>query len=224
MQKFFDHLDHGHLRDFLDRRVRDGVLRRAIDKWLKAGVLEDGCVTHPDSGTPQGGVISPLLANIYLHEVVDTWFETQIKPRLAGRAALFRYADDFVIVFTSERDARRVLETLPKRLGRYGLSLHPDKTRLVDFRRPPFPRRGKRAGKRPRPGTLDLLGFTHFWGLSRRGFWVVWSVDASVTIPAWDRHGLERLVRYCARPPLSRQRLGRLNDETLVYSLRKPTL
>jgi group II intron reverse transcriptase/maturase len=173
IRKFFDHLDHGHLRDFLDRRVRDGVLRRAIDKWLKAGVLEYGCVRHPDSGTPQGGVISPLLANIYLHEVVDTWFETQIKPRLAGRASLIRYADDFVIVFTSERDARRVLETLPKRVGRYGLSLHPDKTRLIDFRRPPFPKRGKHARKWPRPGTFDLLGFTHFWGLSRRGIWAV---------------------------------------------------
>jgi RNA-directed DNA polymerase len=173
IRKFFDHLDHGHLRDFLDRRVRDGVLRRAIDKWLKAGVLEDGCVRHPDSGTPQGGVISPLLANIYLHEVVDTWFEAQIKPRLAGRASLIRYADDFVIVFTSERDARRVLETLPKRVGRYGLSLHPDKTRLIDFRRPPFPKRGKHARKWPRPGTFDLLGFTHAWGISRRGIWAV---------------------------------------------------
>jgi len=173
IRKFFDHLDHGHLRDFLDRRVRDGVLRRAIDKWLKAGVLEDGCFMYPDSGTPQGGVISPLLANIYLREVVDTWFDTQIKPRLAGRASLIRYADDFVIVFTSERDARRVFETLPKRAGRYGLSLHPDKTRLIDFRRPPFPRRGQRVRKGSRPGTFDLLGFTHFWGLSRRGFWVV---------------------------------------------------
>jgi group II intron reverse transcriptase/maturase len=173
IRKFFDHLDHGHLRDFLDRRVRDGVLRRAIDKWLKAGVLEDGCVRHPDSGTPQGGVISPLLANIYLHEVVDMWFETQIKPRLAGRASLFRYADDFVIVFTSERDARRVLETLPKRVGRFGLGLHPDKTRLIDFQRPPFPKREQHARKWPRPGTFDLLGFTHFWGISRRGFWAV---------------------------------------------------
>lgn len=173
IRKFFDHLDHGHLRDFLDRRVRDGVLRRAIDKWLKAGVMEDGCVSHPDNGTPQGGVISPLLANIYLHEVVDVWFETQIKPRLAGRATLLRYADDFVIVFASERDARRVLETLPKRLGRFGLSLHPEKTRLIDFRRPSPPRRGTRARIWCRPGTFDLLGFTHHWGLSHRGFWVV---------------------------------------------------
>lgn len=203
IRKFFDHLDHGHLRDFLDRRVRDGVLRRAIDKWLKAGVLEDGCVTHPDTGTPQGGVISPLLANIYLHEVVDTWFEHQIKPRLAGRASLFRYADDFVIVFTLEGDARRVLETLPKRLGRYGLSLHPEKTRLVDFRRPPFPKRGKRLAKGSRPGTFDLLGFTHSWAVSRRGVWIVQQTTARgrlsralKAIKLWCRYHRHRPVAW----------------------------
>jgi RNA-directed DNA polymerase len=89
-----DTLDHGHLRSFLDRRVRDGVLRRAIDKWLKAGVLEEGMLTHPDFGTPQGGVISPLLANIYLHEVLDRWFYETVQPRLDGKAVLVRYADD----------------------------------------------------------------------------------------------------------------------------------
>jgi group II intron reverse transcriptase/maturase len=91
---FFDSLDHGHLRGFLDQRVRDGVLRRAVDKWLKAGVMEAGVLTHPDAGTPQGGVVSPLLANVYLHEVLDRWFETQVRPRLVGRATLIRYADD----------------------------------------------------------------------------------------------------------------------------------
>jgi group II intron reverse transcriptase/maturase len=193
IQSFFDHLDHGHLRDFLDRRVRDGVLRRAIDKWLKAGVLESGCVAHPETGTPQGGVISPLLANIYLHEVVDTWFETQIKPRLTGRASLIRYADDFVMVFTSERDARRVLAILPKRLGRYGLRLHPDKTRLIDFRRPTFPEDGKSTGKRSRPATFDLLGFTHHWGLSRRGYWVVQRKTARRRLS----RSLKALNRWC---------------------------
>ena len=121
---FFDSLDHGHLRGFLDQRVRDGVLRRAIDKWLKAGVMEAGVLTHPDTGTPQGGVVSPLLANVYLHEVLDRWFETQVRPRLVGRATLIRYADDFVIAFSSEVDARRVSEVLPKRFGKYGLTLH----------------------------------------------------------------------------------------------------
>ena len=125
IQGFFDSLDHGHLRSFLDQRVRDGVLRRTIDKWLKAGVMEDGVVSFPDSGSPQGGVISPLLANVYLHEVLDDWFEKQVRPRLAGHAVLIRYADDVVIAFSSEADARRVMDVLPKRFGKYGLTPKP---------------------------------------------------------------------------------------------------
>ena len=109
------------------------MLLRLIGKWLKAGVLEDGSVTHPESGSPQGGVISPLLANVYLHEVLDAWFERTVKPRLQGRASLIRYADDAVLVFEREDDARRVLDVLPKRFGKYGLTLHPEKTRLVPF-------------------------------------------------------------------------------------------
>lgn len=168
VQRFFDTLDHGYLRSFLDRRVRDGVLRRAIDKWLKAGVLEAGVLTHPEAGTPQGGVISPLLANVFLHEVLDTWFEAQVKPRLSGRASLIRYADDFVLVFEREADARRVLDVLARRFGKYGLTLHPDKTRLVTFRRPL-----QRPTRAERPGTFDFLGFTHLWGISRKLAWVV---------------------------------------------------
>src|SRR5215468_9243455 len=136
IRKFFDTIDHGHLRELLKRRARDGVLLRLIGKWLNAGVLEDGCVTHPEAGSPQGGVVSPLLANAYLHEVLDTWFEQTVKPRLKGRAYLIRYADDAVLVFEQEGDARRVQEVLPKRFGKYGLALHPEKTRLVRFQRP----------------------------------------------------------------------------------------
>jgi RNA-directed DNA polymerase len=121
-QRFFDALDHRHLREIPSRRVRDGVLLRPIGKWLKAGVQEDGRITHPESGSPQGGVISPLLANAYLHEVLDTGFEQAVKPRLKGQAFLIRYADDAVLVFGSEEDARRVLEVLPKRFGKYGLA------------------------------------------------------------------------------------------------------
>ncbi len=171
IRSFFDELDHGHLRTFLDRRVRDGVIRRAIGKWLKAGVMGRGCVWHPETGTPQGGVISPLLANIYLHEVVDRWFEEEVKPRLRGRAVLVRYADDFVIVFADEHDARRVAEVLAKRLSRFGLRLHPEKTRLVPFRRPSWGSGGSRA---ERPGSFTFLGFTHFWGTGRKqGSWVL---------------------------------------------------
>jgi RNA-directed DNA polymerase len=169
IQKFFDTLDQAHLREFLQRRVRDGVLLRLIGKWLNAGVLEGETLTIPDEGTPQGGVISPLLANIYLHYVLDVWFKEEVQPRLRGRAFLIRYADDFVMGFACEEDARRVMEVLPKRFGKFGLTLHPDKTRLVPFQKP-SPHDQKRQS---RPGTFDLLGFTHFWGLSRRGFWVV---------------------------------------------------
>src|SRR6516164_7719137 len=133
IRKFFDTLDHAHLREFLKQRVRDGVLTRLIGKWLQAGVLEDGTVTYPEAGSPQGGVISPVLSNIFLHYVLDEWFEQAVKPRLRGRASLIRYADDFVIGFTDETDARRVLEVLPQRFGKYGLTLHPDKTRLIPF-------------------------------------------------------------------------------------------
>ena len=166
---FFDTVEGSHLRSFLDLRVRDGVIRRAIGKWMNAGVMEGGEVSYPQRGTPQGGVISPLLSNIYLHEVLDEWFEHEVKPRLRGRALEVRYADDAVLVFEHEDDARRVLAVLAKRLEKYGLRLHPDKTRVVDIRRP---------DKRPRGGTqrgrsVTMLGFTHYWGRSRKGRWVV---------------------------------------------------
>ncbi len=165
IEGFFDSLDHAQLRRFLDLRVRDGVLRRTIDKWLKAGVLVDGQLQRPKGGTPQGGVISPLLANLYLHEVLDTWMEREVLPRLRGRAVLIRYADDFVILFAREDDARRVQGVLPLRLGKYGLRLHAEKTRLVPFGRP---RRGA-----VEPHTFCFLGFTLYWGKSRKGAWVV---------------------------------------------------
>ncbi len=121
VRKFFETLDHRHLRSIVRKRVRDGMLLRLIDKWLKAGVMEDGTLAHPQTGTPQGGCVSPILANIYLHEVLDEWFLRQVAPRLVGRAHLIRYADDAVIIFEHERDARRVLDVLPKRLARYSL-------------------------------------------------------------------------------------------------------
>ncbi len=118
VRKFFDTMDHGYLRDLLRHRVRDGVLLRLIGKWLNAGVLEEGALSYPEAGSPQGGVISPVLANVYLHEVLDTWFAQQVEPRLKGRAFMVRYADDVVMVFSREDDARRVHEVLPKRFGK----------------------------------------------------------------------------------------------------------
>jgi group II intron reverse transcriptase/maturase len=172
IRKFFDNLEHRRLRQFLQLRVRDGVLLRLIDKWLKAGVMEDGSVSHPDSGTPQGGVVSPLISNVFLHYVLDKWFEQDVKPRMRQRAFLIRYADDFVIGFCDQRDAQRVMEVIPKRFGKYGLTVHPTKTKLVRF----LPPSSQKDGKKPpddRPGTFDFLGFTHYWARSRNGYWVV---------------------------------------------------
>ena len=169
IEDFFGSVDWGHLRSFLDRRVRDGVIRRAIGKWLNAGVMEAGELSYPQRGTPQGGVISPTLSNVYLQEVRDQWFEHEVKPRLRGRAFEVRYADDAVLVFEHEDDARRVLGVLAKRLEKYGLRLHPDKTRMVEFCRPSKSPRGGSQRER----SFAMLGFTHYWGRSRKGRWVV---------------------------------------------------
>jgi group II intron reverse transcriptase/maturase len=193
IRSFFDELDQGHLRAFLDRRVRDGVIRKAIGKWLQAGVLEEGRLRHDEKGTPQGGVISPLLANVYLHEVVDRWFVEEVQPRLRGRAVLVRYADDFVIVFANEHDAHRVNEVLPKRLERFGLRVHPEKTRLVSFRRPPW---GSDGTGPDGPGTFDFLGFTHYWGKGRkRGSWVAKRKTASSRFT----RAMKRAREWCRR-------------------------
>lgn len=200
IRKFFDTLDHAHLRKLLQRRVLDGVLTRLIGKWLKAGVMEDGSVSYPDAGSPQGGVISPLLANVYLHYVLDEWFAQEVQPRLRGRAHLVRYADDFVILFTHEEDSRRVLEVLPRRFEKFGLALHPDKTRLIPFH-PPCRKATDEKDDHP-PGTFDLLGFTHFWGKSRRGEWTVMQKTASKrlsravrSIAQWCRLNRHRPIR-----------------------------
>ena len=129
----FDSISHSNLRSFLDQRVTDGVVRRMIDKWLKAGVLEDGTTSRTTEGTPQGGVISPLLANIYLHYVLDEWFETAARPCLKGRCILVRYADDAVILCRSEADAQRAYRWLQERAQALKLNLHPVKSRLVEL-------------------------------------------------------------------------------------------
>lgn len=200
VRKFFDTLDHRHLMDILRQRVRDGTILRLTGKWLNAGVLEGVELSRPEAGTPQGGVISPLLANVYLHEVLDEWFVREVQPRLRGEAVLLRYADDFVVLFACREDAERVHAVLPKRFGKYGLTLHPDKTRLLPFRRPD---RGDDGGS-DRPRTFDLLGFTHYWGRSRKGHWVVKRRTAK------DRfsRALQRLRAYCRahmHDPISEQ-------------------
>jgi len=165
IQKYFDTIDHTQLRKFLARRVVDGVIRKLIDKWLKAGVLESGQLQKSIQGTPQGGVISPLLSNIYLHYVLDEWFDKAVKPRMKCRCSMTRFADDFVMVFEDHNDVHRVKRVISKRFARYNLVIHPDKTKLVDFR---F-RYRKENRRKSKAISFDFLGFTHYWGKSRRG-------------------------------------------------------
>ena len=175
IQKYFDSIPHSHLRAFLDQRVTDGIIRRMIDKWLNAGAFENGLLRRTTMGSPQGGVVSPCLSNIFLHHVLDEWFETEVRPRLRGNCTHARYADDAVMAFDNIVDAERVLAVLGKRLGRYGLTLHPDKTRLVDFR----PRRTENTRHPGTDGTnFDFLGLTHVWGRSRRGKDMVLQITA----------------------------------------------
>lgn len=157
IKSYFDTVDHRQVQELVRKRVRDGVIRRLIGKWLNAGVLEKGQKTYSDSGVPQGGVISPVLSNIYLHEVLDKWFAEQVLPRMRAKAFMVRYADDAVLVFANKSDAEKIFEVLPKRFARFGLTLHPEKTKLIDFRR------GSRRE------SFDFLGFTHYWGMSRKG-------------------------------------------------------
>jgi len=196
VRKYYDSIDHGRLREVLSQRVRDGVVQRLIGKWLKAGVMEDGALLRSEAGTPQGGVISPLLANIYLHEVLDVWFHREVRPRLRGRAFLFRYADDAVMLFEYEEDARRVMQVLPKRFDKYGLTLHPEKTRLVHFKRPDrVPPREDGDDGPSGPGTFDFLGFTIHWGKSLAGKWVVRTRTAKDRF----RRALRSTSEWCRR-------------------------
>ena len=198
IRKYFDSIPHHQLRALLDQRVTDGVIRRMIDKWLKAGVLEQGLLQHVTEGTPQGGVISPMLSNIFLHHVLDDRLERDVRPRMAGGCTLVRYADDFVMTFKYHRDAKRVLEVLGKRLARYGLTLHPEKTRFVDFR----PERSEVHPECKAP-PFDFLGFTHTWARSRTGKKVVRQRTAKsrlaralTAVNDWCRTNRHKLVRW----------------------------
>lgn len=171
VRKYFSSIPYAALRELLARRVTDGVVRRLIDKWLKAGVLEQGQLFYPEAGTPEGGVISPVLSNIFLHYVLDEWFIGVVQPRLRGPGTLVRYCDDFVMLFAYQDDAERVWRVLGKRLGKFGLQIHPDKSRLVDFRyRPQPPQHGGDSGLAT---SFNFLGFSHLWVRSKAGRLVV---------------------------------------------------
>ncbi len=187
---FFDSLDRTKLKEMLQARVVDGSLLRLIGKCLHVGVLDGEEYSEPDQGTTQGSVLSPLLGNVYLHHVLDVWFEREVKPRLRGEATLIRYADDFVIGFERRDDAERVFAVLGKRMGRYGLALHPDKTRLIAFERP---RASQRDGKGP--STFDFLGFTFYWRRSHRGHWRMWCKTRQARL----RRAIQSVAEWCRR-------------------------
>ena len=183
----FDNIPKGPLLETVRRRVNDGAILRLIGKWLNAGVLDGEELFYPEKGTPQGGVISPMLANIYLHEVLDKWFEQDAKPRLQGQCFLVRFADDFVIGCELESDAQRLLAVLPKRFARFGLTIHPTKTKLVKFSRPKLNDEGKGNG------TFDFLGFTHYWARGRKGTWTVKRKTAAKRL----RRAGKRVWQWC---------------------------
>jgi len=168
IRSFFDSIDRKLLLEMLKIRVADGSMLRLVGKCLHVGVLDGEEYSEPDLGTAQGSILSPLLGNIYLHYVLDLWFEKEVRPRLHGKAILLRYADDFLIGFELKDDAERVMSVLPKRMGRFGLILHPEKTRLLPFRR--------HKGKEPGGGsaTFDFLGFTLYWRRTLKGRWEMW--------------------------------------------------
>ena len=210
IEGFYDNLSHEHLRGFLDQRVCDGVLRRTIHKWLKAGVMESGNVSYPEKGSPQGGVISPILSNVFLHHVLDKWFADEILPRLDGRARLIRYADDVLIVLKNEADTLRVMNVLPKRFGKYGLTLHGEKTHVIDFHRPA--NRGSR-GKGKGPRSFDFLGFTHYWGKTRGG----WQAVQVKTAASRLSRSLRKISEWCRK---NRHRKVSEQHETLTRKMR----
>lgn len=185
---FFDEIPHGPLQEIIKRRVNDGGILRLIGKWLNAGVMEAGVLSYAEAGSPQGGVISPLLANVYLHTVLDEWYEQVVKPRLKGRSFLVRYADDFIIGCELASDARRIMRVLPQRFRRYGLSIHPDKTKLVKFSRPT-------GNKPPDPeqGTFVFLGFSHYWAKTRQAYWVI----KRKTAPKRLRRTVKAIWQWC---------------------------
>jgi group II intron reverse transcriptase/maturase len=166
---FFDHVSHEHLMRFLEHRIKDPNFLRMIKRFLKAGVMEDGVARGSEEGTPQGGLVSPVLANIYLHYVLDLWFERRFKKSCRGKAHLVRYADDYIVCFEHEGDAKRFLAEMAERLATFDLEIEPSKTKIIRF----GDRAGRGNGGQDRPETFNFLGFTHYVGKSRRGIFIV---------------------------------------------------
>ena len=190
IQAYFDSIVREQLMEMIEKRVNDGSVLRLIRKWIKIGVIDKGQLLVSETGTGQGQPVSPLLANIYLHHILDQWFAEEVKPRLKGEAYEIRFADDAILCFEHKEDAEKVLSVLPKRFAKYGLTLHPEKTRLVEFGR--YARRNaRRQGKKP--ATFDFLGLTHICARSRKGKFTVHVKTMAKRL----RRGLKAIAAWC---------------------------
>ena len=188
---YFDHIVRCHLMNFIQRRVKDRSLLRLLSKWLHVGVIEEGRLLSTTEGTPQGAVISPWMANVYLHYVLDQWVEQEVRPRLRGEVHLVRYADDFVMCFQHREDAERVLRAMGKRFAEYGLELSEEKTRLIAFGR--FAALDRKRAGRGKPETFDFLGFTHVCACTRAGKFTVQVRTAKKRL----RSAMKRFAEWC---------------------------
>jgi RNA-directed DNA polymerase len=198
---YFDKIVRGILIEMVEKRVNDSSVLRLIQKWIKVGVIEDGKLLVSETGTGQGQPISPLLANIYLHHALDEWFEDVVKPRLKGEAYEVRFADDAILCFQHKEDAEKVLSVLSKRFEKYGLTLHPEKTRLIEFGRYAA-RNAKQQEKKAE--TFDFLGFKHICARSRKGKFAV----HGRTLAKRLRRGLKAVTEWCKQhrhEPVSKQ-------------------
>lgn len=209
VKSFFDTVHRRTMVEMLEERIADKSFMRLVGKCLHVGVLDGQVFTRPDEGTVQGSIISPMLGNIYLHNVLDKWFEQQVKPRLTGNATLIRYCDDFIICFERMDDAKRVKGVLNKRFEKYHLSLHPDKTRLINFRRPPLDQKGGKG-----PGNFDFLGFTVYWRRNYKG--PGWHVAARTRKARLGR-AIQSAYDFCRR---HRHKSVALQHKALVSRIR----